>query len=68
MDKLERVARALCKAHGKDPDGESGRGGLHVVTRGNLTAQEQKPWPNWRLHEQDARAFIAAHEALADGA
>ncbi|RAK66365.1 hypothetical protein [Phenylobacterium kunshanense] len=67
MDKIERVARAICAARGKNPDGDSGTGALRTVRRGNLVTQDRDPIPNWRLSETDAKVFIAAQEALEMG-
>ena len=68
MDKLERVARAMARARGLDPDADSGQGGW---TRTSTQAEgvpsvtlERQAHPNWRLCEPDAAEFIAAHEAL----
>ncbi|MCK5911586.1 MAG: hypothetical protein KAG62_16690 [Caulobacter sp.] len=72
MDKLQRVARAICEARGVDPDAVSGEGPWVTRTRSMGAAQsfsrERDAWPNWRLFETDARAFIAAHKALTDDA
>lgn len=67
MDKIERVARAMCAARGKNPDADSGTGALRTVRRGNLFTQDRDPIPNWRLSETEAQVFIAAQEALAMG-
>jgi hypothetical protein len=69
MDKIERVARAICEAKGKDPDSDSGRGQLMTVTRSSSAfavsySQEREALPNWRLFEADAAVFVAAHRAL----
>ncbi|MCW3101530.1 MAG: hypothetical protein JWL77_7148 [Chthonomonadaceae bacterium] len=71
MDKIERVARAICAARGNNPDLDSGRGPMKAVERrtsAHSTFVEfgPEPRPNWREHETEAKVFIAAHEALAD--
>lgn len=70
MDRLERVARAICEANGKDPDGDCGQG--KWVTRtgraggAQYMSRQREAMPNWRLFEAEARVFVAAHAALAD--
>ena len=68
MHKIERVARAMCQAKGLDPDTDSGKGPMEVVTSGSSMStsytQQRRPHPNWRLYEADATVFVAAHEAL----
>jgi hypothetical protein len=39
MDKIERVARAMCQARRKNPDGDSGRGPLETVTSSDWVIQ-----------------------------
>jgi hypothetical protein len=68
MDKIERVARAMCQARRKNPDGDSGRGPLETVTRrtglSSSITQERHPRPNWLDYEEDAAVFVAAYEAI----
>ena len=70
MDRLERVARAICEARGKDPEGDCGQGSW--VTRSGVAggaqfmSREQEAMPNWQLFETEARVFVAAHAALVD--
>lgn len=69
MDKLERVARAICRAKGKDPDVDSGNGRLIAVTKrtssfSTVSSQEREPQSNWTLFMDEARVFVAAHDAL----
>jgi hypothetical protein len=71
MEKIERVARAICQAYGKDPDMDSGRGKLRTVVKqtsamSKMITEEQESRPNWCEFELEARAFMAAHEALSD--
>lgn len=64
-DKLEKVARAMCKAKGENPDEKflSREQQHEVVAPGH--ERWFHPWlENWTKYEADARAFIAAHEAL----
>lgn len=70
MDKVERVARAICAARGDDPDSDSGRGPMVSVTKrhsamSSSSSLERQELPNWRLCETEARVFIAAQAALA---
>lgn len=57
MDRVEKVARAICAAHGHDADET-----LKVDVFDEDSAFSGKP--HWRKFEKDARAFIAAQEAL----
>jgi hypothetical protein len=54
MDRVERVARAMCKADGEDPD--------HMRETGKESDVEQK-W-NWTNYERQARLFLAALDAV----
>lgn len=60
MDRVERVARAMCKADGEDPDHlihadmESGPGSGF---------EHQKRVLNWTNYEREARLFLAALDA-----
>jgi hypothetical protein len=51
MDKVEEVARALCRAAGKDPDA--------------MQIDRPKEIPQWQLYELEARKLIAAFEVMA---
>ena len=56
MDRVERVARAMCKADGEDPD--------HMMETGKEIAVEQKQKWNWTNYERQARLFLAALDAV----
>jgi len=67
MDKIERVARALCLARGRAPDEDSGKGKLRAVPLDGSSggfAQARDPAPNWQDFGRDARVFVAAYEAV----
>jgi len=55
MDRVERVARAICKADGEDPD--------HMLQTGTESEPEQKQKRNWTNYERQARLFLAALDA-----
>lgn len=61
MDRVERVARAMCKADGEDPDHlfradmESGTGS---------GSEYQKRVLNWTNYEREARLFLAGLDAV----
>ncbi|RVI06225.1 hypothetical protein CN205_14790 [Sinorhizobium meliloti] len=57
MDKIEKVARAICAANGHDPDRT-----LKADVFDDDAAFNGKPF--WRKYEKDARVFIAAQAAL----
>jgi hypothetical protein len=55
MDRVERVARAMCRADGEDPD--------HMMEAGTESAPEQRQKRNWTNYERQARLFLAALDA-----
>lgn len=55
--KVERVARALCKANDEDPD-------KLVSIPGRVRENKNFNGPQWQKHAQEARDYIAAFEAL----
>ena len=59
MDRIERVARAICKADGGDPD--------HLIRaakeNGIEGGPEQAQKPNWTNYERQARLFLAGLDA-----
>jgi hypothetical protein len=57
MDKIEKVARAICTANGHDPDET-----MKADVFDEDAAFHGKPY--WRKFEKDARIFIAAQEAF----
>jgi hypothetical protein len=50
MDKVEEVARALCRATGKNPD--------------EMQIDRPKDIPQWQLYELEARKLVAAFEVM----
>jgi len=62
--RIERVARALCEADGKDPDGKRQTGERETMPRGSGFAMAYKEISNWQDYEDAARKFIAAFDAL----
>jgi hypothetical protein len=48
--RIEEVARALCRATGKNPD--------------EMQIDRPKQLPQWLLYELEARKFIAAYDVL----
>jgi hypothetical protein len=55
MDRVERVARAMCKADGEDPD--------HMMQSGTEGELEKDQKRNWTNYERQARLFLAALDA-----
>jgi hypothetical protein len=60
MDRVERVARAMCKADGEDPD--------HLIPANMESVLESglghhKRVLNWTTYEREARLFLAALDA-----
>lgn len=55
MDRVERVARAMCKADGEDPD--------HMMQTGTESGAEKQK-RNWTDYERQARLFLAGLDAL----
>lgn len=58
MEKVEKVARAICAANGDEPDKTLKADVFDVDSPFN-----GKPY--WRKYEKEARVFLAAQEALA---
>jgi hypothetical protein len=54
MDRVERVARAMCKADGEEPD--------HMMETGTESGPVQKR--NWTNYERQARLFLAGLDAV----
>jgi hypothetical protein len=63
-DRLERVARALCKADGHDPDKQVPTGAIEVVRSG----QHEVMVSTWHRYMKEARRFITALDAAKGGA
>ena len=58
MDRVERVARAMCRADGVDPD--------HLIRAASRTESsiEQGQQRNWTDYERQARLFLAGLDAV----
>jgi hypothetical protein len=70
VDKVERVARAMCQSNGLNPDADTGKGQMETVITRSTTMSKSieyrpKPHPHWYDFRVKAAEFIAAHEALA---
>jgi hypothetical protein len=68
MDKtdprIERVARALCKADGKDPDQQVSTGkNASIKTPEGAISLGPEQQAAWKHFEPEARRFLAALEA-----
>jgi hypothetical protein len=64
MDRLERVARALCIGEGENPDGEAQSHALsEFAAMQAAEARGEVFKPRWREFEKKAQAFIAAFDA-----
>lgn len=62
--RVEKVARALCEAEGRDPDEEVPAGGLESVRQGNAIVQRARVQPLWKTMTAEAKRFIAAFDVL----
>jgi predicted nucleotidyltransferase len=63
-DRVERVARAMSKADGKDPDRQEPTGRMETVRlSANSVEQREATIKAWRAYEKEARRFIAALDA-----
>lgn len=60
--RVERVARALCQADGKDPDALS-LGKMVSERPGSAFVRRQETFPSWKNYEEEARRFIRAFDA-----
>jgi hypothetical protein len=65
MDRIERVARAMCEADGHKANETYESGGYETVKSGMSTTRQPKKDPLWTKYEAEARRFVAAHDALA---
>jgi hypothetical protein len=63
-DRLERVARALCRADNKDPEKTYQTGAVESVRQGNAIVTQYVTAPLWKKYEPEAAKFIAVYEAL----
>jgi len=65
-DRIERVARALCQADGRDPDRSIETGQWEMVVSGGLQTRRPVTLRGWKVYEKDARQFLAALDAAQD--
>jgi hypothetical protein len=67
MDRVERVARAMCKADGTDPDLRIPTGRMETVAlpSGGMERREQTK-AAWQDYEREARRFVAAFDAVGE--
>lgn len=63
---VERVARALCQADGKDPDATYQTRKMICVRLPNGFEQRPEELPNWTTNVEEARRFVAAFNAMND--
>jgi hypothetical protein len=66
LDRIERVARALCQADGRDPDRSIETGQWETVVSGGHQTQRPVTLRGWKVYEKDARQFVAALDAALD--
>jgi hypothetical protein len=65
-DRVERVARALCQADGRDPDRSIETGQWEMVVSGELQTRRPVTLRGWKVYEKNARQFLAALDAAQD--
>ena len=65
-DRIERVARALCQADGRDPDRAIETGQWETVVSGGLQTRRPVTLRGWKVYEKNARQFLAALDAAQD--
>jgi hypothetical protein len=65
-DRIERVARALCQADGRDPDRSIETGQWQTVLSGGHETQRPVTLRGWKVYEKDAKQFVAALDAALD--
>jgi hypothetical protein len=61
---LERVARAMCRADGSDPDEARPTGKRTAVRAAHGITDRALTEPMWKRYEQQARIHIAADHAI----
>ncbi|MBB4369126.1 hypothetical protein GGD63_001914 [Bradyrhizobium sp. cir1] len=66
-DRIERVARAMCMADGKDPDRQEPTGRMETVREGSAHVLREATESAWRKYENEARRFVAALDAANAG-
>ncbi|MHC2399072.1 hypothetical protein ACVMGC_003616 [Bradyrhizobium barranii subsp. barranii] len=64
--RVERVARAMCKADGKDPERQEPTGRMETVREGSAHVLREATESAWRKYEKEAQRFIAALDAVND--
>ena len=64
MDRVERIARAMCMADGDDPDKLIGAGMETVPIGSSGSERREKAVHNWTSYERQARLFLAALDAV----
>jgi hypothetical protein len=62
--RIERVARALCEAAGRDPNAEQPPHGNETTRVGTAFEFGPKRIPNWQGYVKEATKFVAAFDAL----
>jgi hypothetical protein len=62
-DRIERVARALCRADGRDPDRAIETGQWETVAAGGMQTRRPVTIRGWNAYEKNARQFLAALDA-----
>ncbi len=66
LDRIERVARALCQADGRDPDRSIETGQWETVVSGGHQTQRPVTLRGWNVYEKNAKQFVAALDAALD--
>ncbi len=62
-DRIERVARALCQADGRDPDRVIETRQCETVLAGGMQTRRPVTLRGWKVYEKNARQFLAALDA-----
>jgi hypothetical protein len=62
--RIERVARAICQADGKDPSADHETNEYEVTKTETSYQREPKRIPNWQGYVKEATKFVAAVDAL----
>ena len=63
--KIEAVARALCKLDGRDPDQKTRQLGGRVGFQASIDPATAEGPPLWDAYRAEAERFVVAAEALA---
>ncbi|MCA6098892.1 hypothetical protein [Bradyrhizobium australafricanum] len=64
--RVERAARAICKADGNDPDRQVPTGRMETVREDHALVCREATESAWRKYEKEAQRFIAALDAMSD--